>query len=98
MAPVFEELLVTPQQIVQVGSVEVSESAPENDEMTRSNRADRIKLEATHVSCHSQNVMGVRFAGPLSSEMLFGNRETSSVLWRRCMFLGHERDLYLSVS
>jgi len=47
MGPVFEELLVTPQQIVQVSSVEVSESAPENDEMTRSNRTDRIKLEAT---------------------------------------------------
>jgi hypothetical protein len=47
VGPVFEELLVTPQQIVQVSSVEVSESAPENDEMTRSNRTDGIKLEAT---------------------------------------------------
>jgi len=47
MGPVFEELLVTPQQIVQVSSVEVSESAPENNEMAGRNRTDRIKLEAT---------------------------------------------------
>ena len=47
MGPVFEEFLVTPQQIVQVFRIEVSESAPEDDEMTGSNRTDRIKLEAT---------------------------------------------------
>ncbi len=47
MGPVFEQLLVTPQQIVQVSCVEVSESTPENDEMTRSNSTDRIKLETT---------------------------------------------------
>src|SRR2546428_13639582 len=98
MAPVFEELLVTPQQIVQVSSVEVSESAPENDKMTRSNRTDRIKLEATQVSCQSQNVIGVRFVGPLSSEMLFGNCETPGILQSGCNFLGHGRKLVRAVS
>ena len=80
MGPVFEELLVTPQQVVQVCRVKVSESAPENYEMTRSNRTDRIKLEAAKVSRHSQNVIGVGFSGSLSREMLFCNSERAGIL------------------
>ena len=80
VGPVLEQLLFTPEQLIQFGRVEDSESTPQDDEMAGGDGTDRVQLETAKASHYFQNTVRVRVFWLVSREILFGNCETPGVL------------------
>src|SRR2546422_3780802 len=59
VGPMFEELLLIPEQAIQVRQSKHAESAPQGDHMGRRDHVDRVQLNVAQVAYHGKGSLRV---------------------------------------
>src|SRR2546427_168625 len=75
VGPMFEDFLLVPEESVQVRQPKVADPAPEDEDMGRCDRVDRVQLNVAEVANHGEDRIPCRTGRPLASKMLLRDSE-----------------------
>jgi hypothetical protein len=68
VGPVLEEAPLVPEQAFELRWVVPAEAAPEHEQVTPRDDADRVELEAAELADERENAVGARPAEPLFND------------------------------
>src|SRR5207244_3943937 len=75
VGPMFEDFLLVPEESVQVRQPKVADPAPEDENMGRCDRVDRVQLNVAEVANHGEDRIPCRTGRSLASKMLLRDSE-----------------------